>query len=142
MTRGFSRAKQVDITVRNKLIKEKRDINVYHHSDRSAHIVSCNSSITRSIKPVEADDYLHISVVTGPGILKDYCVLDLPSFVNFRFSLPGEMTLIHSGERILVRIPPGPPLWEVKMTLPKRLSTTGSIADDHVTVTDDEEWPE
>ncbi len=140
MSREFSMTKQIDITVRNKLIKEKRDVNVYHHSNRSAHILSCNSTLTRRIKPVEADDYLHISVVSGPGHLKNDCVLDLPSFVDFRFSLPGEITLVHSGERTLLRIPPGPPIWELKMTIPKQLSSRDSINSDHITIGDDEEW--
>lgn len=141
MARGFNRLKQVEITVRNKLLKEKRDINVYHHANKSAHIVSCNSAITRGIKPVEEDDYLHISAVSGPGILKDDCVLDLPAFVDFRFSLPGEVTLIHSGARTLVKIPPGPPLWELKITMPEW--TDGkTLNGDHVTVGDSEEWPE
>ncbi len=140
MSREFSMTKQVDITIRNKLIKEKRDVNVYHHSNRSAHILSCNSTLTRHIKPVEADDYLHISVVSGPGHLKNDCVLDLPSFVDFRFSLPGEITLVHDGERTLLKIPPGPPIWELKMTIPKRLSSIGSMNNDHVTIGDAEEW--
>ena len=142
MTRGNCLVKQVDITVRNKLTKEKRDINVYHHFNRSAHIVSCNSTITRGIKPVQEDDYLHISVVSGPGIFKEHCVLDLPAFVNFKFSLSGEVILIHSGGRTLLRIPPGLPLWELKMTVPEGLSTTSSFSKDYVTVANDEEWPE
>ena len=88
--------KTVDLTICNRLIKERRDLNVYHHSKRSSHIISCNNSLTRPVKPVEADDYLHISVARGPGYLTDYCVLDLPAFMDFKISLTGEATVFHS----------------------------------------------
>jgi hypothetical protein len=142
MIREFSITKQIDITIRNKLIKEKRDINVYHHTSQSAHIISCNSSITRGIKTVEENDYLHISVDRGRGHLNNDCILDLPSFVDFRFSLPGEITLVHDGERILIKIPPGPPIWELKMTIPKRSSAVDSLTEDQVTIGDIDEWPD
>jgi hypothetical protein len=142
MKRGFNITKQIDITIRNKLIKEKRDINVYHHTNQSAHIISSNSSIKRGIKTVEENDYLHISVDRGRGHLKADCILDLPSFADFRFSLPGEVTLVHSGERTLLKIPPGPPLWELKMTIPKRSSAVDSLIEDHITIGDIDEWPD
>ncbi len=142
MSKGGRMTKQVDITVRNKLVTEKRDINVYHHSDRSAHIISCNSSITRGIKPVQEEDFLQISIVSGPGHLKNDCVLDLPSFMDFRFWAAKEVTLIHSGERTLLKIPPGPPIWEIKMTIPKRFYSMDSPNGNHVIIGDAGEWPD
>ena len=141
MSKEINTAKQVDITIRNRLTKDRRDVNVYHHISRSSHILSCNSSLTRSIRTVEEDDYLHISVVAGPGHLKDNCVLELPSFLDFRFSLVGELILIHSGERTLLKIPPGPPTWEIKMIIPGRLSMRSSLNDNSITISDDGEWP-
>ena len=110
----------IAITVENKLIKEKRDINVYHHSTRSAHIISHNSSITLPLKTVEKDDYLHISVVSGPGSLWKDCLIGLPSWANFEFASEGKLTLTHSDDpkRTLLKIPPGPPAWQLKMTRP------------------------
>ncbi len=136
-----SAAAAIDITVQNRLVKEKRDINVYHHANRSAHIISSNSSLTRGIKPAEADDYLHISVVSGPGHLRHYCVLDLPAFLDFRFSLIGEATLLHQGGRTLLRIPPGPPTWELKMTIPSQSPFIRPRTEDYITVADDDQWP-
>lgn len=142
MSKGFNMKKKIDITVWNKLIKEKRDINMYHHSNKSAHIISCNSSLTRGIKPMEENDYLHISVGRGPGYLKHYCILNLPSFLDFRFSITGEAILIHSGERTLLQIPPGPPTWELKMTIPSRLSSGDTLNGNYITIGDDDELPD
>jgi hypothetical protein len=142
MVNELNITKQVELIIRNKLVKDRRDVNVYHHISRSSHILSCNSSLTRSIRTVEEMDFLQISVVTGPGHLKDYCVLELPSFLDFRFSLVGEAILIHSGEWTLLRIPPGPPTWEIKMTIPRRLSMRDSLNDHCITLSDDGEWPE
>lgn len=131
--------KRMDITIHNRLIKEKRDINVYHHSLQSAHIVSANSSLTRSIEPAANDDFLHISPVVGPGRLKNWCILDMPCFINFNFTPAGEVNLEHCGERTLIRIPPGLPTWELKMTIPDRLPPADSINGSHVTIGDAEE---
>jgi hypothetical protein len=121
----------ITITVQNKLKKEKRDLNVYHQSTRSAHIISHNSAITLPLRTVEEEDFLHISLVSGPGNLWKNCVVDLPSWAEFEFSSEGKVTLTHSGGRTLLKIPPGPPKWELKMTRPAEAS---SIQEDKVTV--------
>jgi len=143
MSKGFQMGKYVNIVVLNRLLKERRDINVYHHANQSAHIISCNSSLTRGIKPVNEKDYLHISVESGPGHLKNYCVLDLPSFVDFKFSLNcEEITFFHSEKRVLLRVPPGPPVWRLKVTIPTTLSVIDTLVGDHVIIGDGEGWPE
>jgi hypothetical protein len=143
MVNELNITKQVEITIRNKLAKDRRDVNVYHHSNRSSHIISYNSSITRTIKSLKENDYLHISVVSGPGHLKNCCILDLPSFVDFKFSLTGEeVILVHSGERLLLRIPPGPPVWQLKMIIPKHFSIVDSLNGDYVTIGDADQWPD
>jgi hypothetical protein len=143
MSKEFNATKQVDITIRNKLIKEKRDVNVYHHFNKSAHIVSCNSSLRRGIKTGDENDYLHISVASGPGHLKNHCVLDIPSFLDFKFSLNGEeITLVHAGKRMLLRVPPGPPVWQLKMTIPTQLFDIDLLSNEQVIVKDADEWPD
>jgi hypothetical protein len=134
--------KKVNITVWNKLIKEKKYVNVYHHSNRRAYIISYNNSLTRDIKPIEEDDYLHISVVSGPGSFSTDCVLNLPSFMDFKFWASGEVALFHSGKRTLLKIPPGPPTWELKMTMPKLSPTFAPMNGDHITISSDDEWPD
>ncbi len=121
----------ITITVQNKLKKEKRDLNVYHQSTRSAHIISHNSSITLPLRTVEEDDFLHISVVTGPGHLRQNCLIELPAWANFEFSSEGKVTLTHSGDRTSLKIPPGPPKWELKITRPAEFS---GIQEDKVTI--------
>lgn len=123
-----------DITVENKLVTGKRDINVYHHATRSAHIISHNSSITLPLGTNGQNDYLHISVVKGPGDLGSDCLINLPSWVDFELiskeSITG-MTLNHShssgGDTIWLKIPPGPPAWDLKITNPITLSSSRQL---------------
>lgn len=109
---------KLDITIENKLIKEKRDINVFHQSTRSAHIISRNSSITLPLRSVEEDDYLHISIVSGPGNLWKNCMIELPSITDFEFAFEGKAMITHSNNRTLLKIPPGSPTWQLKITIP------------------------
>lgn len=123
------------ITVKNKLIREKRDINVYHQATRSAHIISRNSSITLPLMTSQEEDYLHISVISGPGNLWKNCLIDLPSWADFEFSSEGKMAVTHSGDRMVLNIPPGPPTWQLKITKPNGLQMLQ--APDHVIIGDE-----
>ena len=108
--------KEMNVTIKNRLVLEKRDINVYHRSTRTAHIISHECSIALPLRLVIEDDYLHISVVSGPGRLEGNCLVNIPSWMDFEISSAGDATMVHSGDRILVKIPPGPPSWQLKMT--------------------------
>ena len=126
--------KEYEITVENKLRKDKRSINVYHHSTKGAHIISHNSSITLPLRTDGEDDYMHISVVRGPGNLWKDSLINLPSWVDFECSSERKITVTHSSERTLLKIPPGPPTWQLKMTRPN-----GSLEEqtpDHIIVSD------
>jgi len=126
--------KQIKITVENRLTAEKRDMNVYHHSTRSAHMISHDSFITLPLKSVIEDDYLHISIVSGPGHLEGNCVVNLPAWVDFEFSSQGNVTLAHSNCRTLLKIPPGLPTWQLRMTWP--LSSLMVKSADRVTISE------
>jgi hypothetical protein len=106
----------IDITVQNKLVTEKRDLNVYHRSTRSAYMISYNNSITIPLGTNEDGDYLHISIVSGPGSTEKDCWLDIPSWCDFTVSGLGNGDLTHSNKRTLLKIPPGPPVWQLKIT--------------------------
>lgn len=121
----------IGITIKNKLRKEKRGINVYHHSTRSAHIISYDSSVTLPFEAIGEDDYLHISVVSGPGNLWKDSFADLPSWADFELSMEGKVTLAHSGSRTLIKIPAGPPTWQLKITRPP---DTNGTREDTVTM--------
>ncbi len=129
-------AKEINITIENKLVMEKRDMTVYHHSSRSAHMISHNSSITLPLRAVIEDDYLHISIVSGPGDLENKSVVNLPSWADFELSSAGNTTVSHSGDRVLLIIPPGPPIWQLKMKRP--LSSINNKPADTVTIGDDQ----
>lgn len=131
---------EVDIIVENKLIKEKRDIHVYHQSTRSAHIISRSSSITLPLKSVMEDDYLYISVVRGPGNLWKESVIDLPSWADFEFSLEGKAVITHSGKRTLLKVPPGPPTWQLKMMRPDESPIVQKS--DHIIIGEDDKGPD
>jgi hypothetical protein len=128
--------KEINITIENKLVLEERDMNVYHHFTRSAHMISHNSSITLPLRTVIEDDYLHISIVSGPGHLEGNCVVNLPSWINYELSSAGDATTTHSGDRILMKIPPGPPVWQLKMTWGS--SSLAGRQSDRITIGDDQ----
>ena len=121
--------KEIDITIRNKLTAGERDLHVYHYSTRSAHIISHNSSITLPLRNAAENDYLYISVVKGPGYLWTACVIGLPSWMDFDFSSEGNLTVTHSGnvKRTLLKIPPGPPTWELKIARSPGLKSIGPL---------------
>lgn len=108
----------IKLTVRNKLISENRDLNIYHHSDRSAYIISPNNVITISLNPHENSDYIHLSIVSGPGNLEKECLLYLPSWCSFTFTALGNGEITHHASHIWVKIPPSPPLWQLKIFCP------------------------
>ena len=132
--------KGIDMIVRNKLITEKRDLNVYHHSTRSAYMISHGNSITIPLGTVEDGDYLHLSIVSGPGSLEKDCCINIPSWCDFTVSGLGNGDLTHSGNRILLKIPPGPPVWQLKIMRPSGHRNTP--IDDYIVIGDNEHKPE
>ena len=129
-----------DITVRNGLVAEKRDVNVYHHASKSANMISHNSSVTLDLRSEEEDDYLHLSVVRGPGKLWQDCVIDLPSRVDFEFSSIGSGSLSRTRDRVRLIIPPGPPVWQIKITRPAGLDDAPT--EDYIILGDNESTPD
>jgi len=113
---------QLPITIENKLVKEKRDIHVYHHSSRGAHIIGYDSSIDLSLDSVDHNDYLYISIVKGPGNVWRDCLIRLPLWLDFEFSSRGDLILKHTQsydkKHFILKIPPGPPTWELRLMRP------------------------
>lgn len=128
----------LEITVENRLLAEKRDINVYLRSTRGSHIISHSGSVTLPLRAGEEDDYLHISAARGPGNLWKDCMLNIPSWANFEFSSQGNITVTHAGDRTLLKIPPGPPTWQLKMARPTGLSPNVPLSgeSDRITISD------
>lgn len=108
--------KAIYMTVKNRLLIEKRDLNIYHRFSGSAHMISYNSSITLPVKPSIEGDYLHISVVSGPGNLEYMSVINLPSWVDFEFYSESAFSITHSDDRTLMSIPSGIPPWQLRVT--------------------------
>ena len=127
-------AKKIDITIENKLVIEKRDMNVYHNATRSAHMISYDSSVTLPFKPDIENDYLYISIVSGPGLLVSKSMVDLPSWVNFEFLSEGKLTVTRSDDRTFLKIPPGLPGWQLKLTCTDVIGKRGA---DRVIISED-----
>ncbi len=118
--------KKIKITVKNKLQTQKRTLSLYCHLEKSSHLISDNSTWTVTLKPVEQEDYIHISVIQGPGNLKKECRITLPSWLDFQLTSRDDFTQIHSGDRTILKIPPGPPIWALKITQPADSSIKAS----------------
>jgi hypothetical protein len=134
--------KKIEIAVENRLTALKRDINVFHFSTRSAHIISYNSTITLSMGTPGSSDYLQVSAARGPGHLWKHCLIRLPSWADFEFTTGGNVTFTHShnSHGTLLKIPPGPPTWELKITGSPALSPGGKslITGNYITISDNE----
>ena len=128
--------KECEIKVENKLKKEKRGINVYHKATKGAHIISYDSSIKIPLQTAAEGDFLHLSVVRGPGNLWNECFIVLPSWADFEFLSEGTVVFSHYGDRIVVKVRPGPPNWQLKMIRPPN-STNATPTTDTVTITDE-----
>lgn len=129
----------VKMTVRNKLSKEKRDISVYHQSNRSSHIISYNSSLTQPLNIVDHHDYIHVSAISGPGHFKHPCVMNIPAWMDFEYTSAGDLFVSHSGNRTFIKIPPGFPRWELKVRIPRKPLHNGITGKDFIKITDSEE---
>ncbi len=122
----------IKLTVQNKFCNEKRDLNIYHHADRSAYMISHCNTATITMDPADKDDYLHISVVSGPGRLTKPYQIDLPSWCDFSITTIGTATLRNKDNRTVLEFPPGPPDWQLKIMGGEK--STGTPKEDHIVV--------
>jgi hypothetical protein len=127
---------EINFTIENKLVIEKRDMNIYHNATRSAHMISFNSSVTLPLQPATEDDYLYISIVNGPGHQLRESIVNLPTWVDFELLSEGKLTVTHSAHRTLLKIPPGLPSWQLKLT---RSSSSSYQSSDHVTIAESQQ---
>jgi hypothetical protein len=128
--------KTIDILFENKLVNEKRDMNVYHRGTRGTHFISHGGSVTISLQTLNKEDYINLSVATGPGYMERRNIVDLPSWLNYEFLSEGKFGANHSGNRTLLKIPAGLPEWKLKLTLPAaHLNPSAS----RVTISDDQD---
>lgn len=108
--------KEIIISIENNLVIEKRDLNVYHHASRGAHLIGWKSFISLPLRSVESNDYLYFSIVGGPGAMIMKCLVNLPAWLSFEFISEGKLTVHHSEGRILLHIPSGLTGWQMKLT--------------------------
>ena len=125
--------------VNNMLVGQRRDIHIYHHSTRSSHIVSDNSSVVLELQNGTSGDFFYISVVKGPGDLRRPCNIDFPNWMDIQFSSRGDVLISHpkGGERLRFRVPPGPAAWEIKAKIPPHSHVLNRLSEDEITVSED-----
>lgn len=123
------------IKVENRLVEEKRDLNIYHHATRSAYLISHSNAVAVSLGEFGEGDYLHISVVSGPGNLVKDTWIDLPSWCDFSVTGLVNGEILHRGDRTFVRVPPGPPDWKVEVK--GNLANEGKDITDYITIGDE-----
>lgn len=123
------------IEVKNKLVQEKRDLNIYHHATRSAYLISHSNVVKVALGDFGEGDYLHISVVSGPGNLVKDAWIDMPSWCDFSVTGLSNGEISHRGDRTYVRIPPGPPDW--KLEIKGSPAHAGKEIKNHITIGDE-----
>jgi hypothetical protein len=116
----------LSIEVENDFKRGRRGIIVHNSSQNQDWIVPWKKNGQEDTKqefdfPTGKDDYLVIAVTPGGGDLKG-CKADLPAALPFIF-IPGgmeKMKILTSsdGERTTLRIPQGPPTWQLKIRNP------------------------
>lgn len=109
----------IELKIHNKMIGEKRDLNIYHNHDRGAYMISRNNYVNLKLHNIDENDFLYISIVSGPGAMTKDCWINLPSWCFCSFSSMCNADICLSGQRFMVRIPPGPPVWQLKICSPK-----------------------
>jgi hypothetical protein len=126
--------KEIEITIENNLILEKRPINVYHHAERAAHLISRGRGVTLPLQTIQKSDYVHISIASGPSDLEFKTIVNLPSWLDFEFLSDGNLSVLHLSKRTLLKIPPGLPGWQLRVT---RSSSSFKHSSDCVTISDE-----
>lgn len=118
---GIKMADVINIIIINRLVKEKRYLNIYHHGTGSSHLISALKEVAVPLNFKAKNDYLTISVVGEPGHMWHGCKVSLPFWLDFDFLTTDAVTLSHSGggERIIIHVPPGLPNWQLKITRQK-----------------------
>lgn len=107
------------VTIRNKLLKDRRDIHVYHHSTRGAHIISRGHSLDIALLDKDSGDYVHISAGGAGGRPGHDCRITIPRELDLEFSSQGDFTLNHPPEKdrnnTRLILPPGTAKWELTL---------------------------
>lgn len=134
--------KTKQFTIVNRLDRERRNIALYQHASGRGFLIGHGGSVSVEINCKGSDDYLHLSVSKGPGPLQRGCRVTLPGWLDFSFKGGQGVTGIsfkHKGKAIDIDIPPGPPDWEIKISLPDKHSiksfTERILGQESITVT-------
>ncbi len=125
----------VSITVKNLLNMDMKYLNVVHCSTVSAHLLSSNRAIELPLGNTDIHDHIHISACSegGNDMWKD-CLIDMPFWVDFELAFDGKATLLHSGNRLHLKLPSAPPTWQLKIRRP--VGNGIACSNDYVVIAD------
>jgi hypothetical protein len=143
---GNEMADVINIIIKNRLVKEKRYINIYHHGTGSSYLISDKNEVNVPLKINRKKDYLTIAVAGEPGHMWNGCRAILPSWLDFDFLATDAVSLNHrpGGERTVITIPPGLPNWQLKITrqkdsLPCRVKELDENSTQLIIISDDDD---
>ncbi len=129
------------VVINNLVLREKREISVYHHGTRGAHLISPNSSVKLPLRMESKGDYLHISPVMGPGFILSRWVVCFPGFLTFECDIDRKLSVRQGPGETCIKIPPGAPNWHVKVMLPPGTARGNGLVNVTVTEFDDDVEP-
>jgi hypothetical protein len=93
--------------------------------------------------PLESDKGKTISLMPGSDKLTPACKIVLPSTVHYEFATEGKekIGITHEGGKTTIKIPPGAPMWKLKLDKPggALADNINKGSDDPVTVEEPEE---
>lgn len=109
----------IEIKFDNKLLIEKRDLNIYHRKNKGTHLISYGSSVKIPLQIMSEGDYVNLSVAVGPGYMERQNTVELPYWLNYEVLSEGRIGATHTGGRIRLKFPAGLPEWTLKLSLSK-----------------------
>lgn len=133
----------VQISVCNKLFRERKDVHVYHHFTRGTHIISQGHSVEFPLLGKDQGDYFHIGIHRGSSITSGSCRVIIPIPLDLECSSLSDIIISHfkDGDTINTKLvlPPGSPEWEMTLTWQvKKNNKPSSALQPHYTVVIDD----
>lgn len=135
-----NKKQEMELEFRNRLKRERRDVSLYHNRENSSHIISSGNSLTLTLKPTEAGDYLNLAIVTGPGPSEYECVVDFPAYFVFQLTANGSFVVVHEKRRMRMKLPIVHPFWQLKVAVQRYQMPSHITGGAYISVSDAGEW--
>lgn len=104
------------MVILNRMMKSKADLAVYHHADKSAHIVTYSEAIEVSLTDTRGD-YIELSQISGSGPLPEESVIRFPDWLGYRIQVSKKVEVVHQDGQVVLSLVPGMERWHIKVFL-------------------------